>query len=127
MNLTLIIEVYNLVDLVIGCGVVITFLFGLCSVFLASVLSGKSSKKNFWSYRKNICARILNGFVSLNKILIYFSFFNHLLSLVCICYIFINNLMVWYCLSYISSTLRSSLYLFCCMQYSLWYNWRQFC
>lgn len=49
--------------LVIGCGVVITFLFGLCSVFLASILSGKSSQKNFWSYRKNICARILNGFV----------------------------------------------------------------
>lgn len=50
--------------LIIGCGVVVTFLFGLCSVFLASILSGKSSKKNFWSYRKNICARILNGFVS---------------------------------------------------------------
>jgi hypothetical protein len=53
--------------LIIGCGVVITFLFGLCSVFLASVLSGKSSKKNFWSYKKNICARILNGFVSFQK------------------------------------------------------------
>jgi hypothetical protein len=53
--------------LVIGCGVAVTFLFGLCSVFLASLLSGQSRKKNFWSYRKNICARILNGFVSLKK------------------------------------------------------------
>lgn len=74
--------------LVIGCGVVITFLFGLCAVFLASILSGKSGEKNFWSYRKNICARILNGFVSLNKIhstmidCQSFSFFwSHFLSL----------------------------------------------
>lgn len=50
--------------LVIGCGVAVTFLFGLCSLLLASGVSGKSRKKNFWGYRKNICARILNGFVS---------------------------------------------------------------
>lgn len=50
--------------LTIGCGVSVTFLFGLCSVLLASAVSGKSRKKNFWGYRKNICARILNGFVS---------------------------------------------------------------
>lgn len=50
--------------LVVGCGVTVTFLFGLCSVFLASVFSGKATRKNFWSYRKNICARLLNGFVS---------------------------------------------------------------
>ena len=50
--------------LAIGAGVAITFLFGLCSVLLASVLSGKTRKKYFWGYRKNLCARILNGFVS---------------------------------------------------------------
>lgn len=50
--------------LVIGCGVSVTFLFGLCSILLASVVTGKSRKKAFWGYRKNICAKILNGFVS---------------------------------------------------------------
>ena len=50
--------------LFIGCGVGVTFIFGICLVLLASVVSGKSRKKNFWGYRKNICARILNGFVS---------------------------------------------------------------
>ncbi|CAF0936260.1 unnamed protein product [Adineta ricciae] len=49
--------------LTIGCGVAITIIFGLSSVLLASVLSGKTRKKYFWGYRKNLCARILNGFV----------------------------------------------------------------
>jgi len=53
----------NLGRLMIGCGVAITFIFGLCSVLLASILSGKTRKKYFWGYRKNLCARILNGFV----------------------------------------------------------------
>jgi len=51
----------------IGCGITITIVFGLCSVLLASILSGKTRKKYFWGYRKNLCARILNGFVSLQK------------------------------------------------------------
>jgi len=51
----------------IGCGITITIVFGLCSVLLASILSGKTRKKYFWGYRKNLCARILNGFVSLKK------------------------------------------------------------
>ncbi|CAF1025262.1 unnamed protein product [Adineta ricciae] len=59
--------------LTVGCGVTITFLFGLCSVFLASVFSGKASRKNFWSYRKNICARILNGFFLLITFLLTIS------------------------------------------------------
>lgn len=50
--------------LTIGCTVAITFVFGLFSVLLASILSGKTRKKYFWGYRKNLCARILNGFVS---------------------------------------------------------------
>lgn len=54
----------NLSRLMVGCGVGITFIFGLCSVLLASILSGKTRKKYFWGYRKNLCARILNGFVS---------------------------------------------------------------
>ncbi|UJR28691.1 hypothetical protein I4U23_009920 [Adineta vaga] len=41
----------------------ITIIFGLCSVLLASILSGKTRKKYFWGYRKNLCARILNGFI----------------------------------------------------------------
>ncbi|CAF0992293.1 unnamed protein product [Rotaria sordida] len=61
--------------LVIGCGVVITFLFGLCSVFLASVITGKSSQKHFWGYKKNICARILNGFFLLITFFLTISWF----------------------------------------------------
>ncbi|CAF3173361.1 unnamed protein product [Rotaria socialis] len=53
----------NLSRLAIGCGVGITFVFGICTVLLASVLSGKTRKKYFWGSRKNLCARILNGFV----------------------------------------------------------------
>ncbi|CAF1673363.1 unnamed protein product [Rotaria magnacalcarata] len=53
----------NLTRLAIGCGVAITFVFGICTVLLASVVSGKTRKKYFWGYRKNLCARILNGFV----------------------------------------------------------------
>ena len=34
--------------LFIGCGVGVTFIFGICLVLLASVVSGKSRKKNFW-------------------------------------------------------------------------------
>lgn len=58
----------------IGCGAATTFVFGLSSVLLASILSGKTRKKYFWGYRKNLCARILNGFV--RGINLYFSKFN---------------------------------------------------
>lgn len=53
----------NVTRLMIGCGAATTFVFGLSSVLLASILSGKTRKKYFWGYRKNLCARILNGFV----------------------------------------------------------------
>lgn len=65
----------NLSRLMIGCGVATTFVFGLCSVLLASILSGKTRKKYFWGSRKNLCARILNGFVLFITFLLTISWF----------------------------------------------------
>ncbi|CAF3598621.1 unnamed protein product [Adineta steineri] len=69
--------------LMIGCGVAITIVFGLCSVLLASILSGKTRKKYFWGYRKNLCARILNGFVLFITFLLTISW----LSIACLTFI----------------------------------------
>ena len=96
--------------LIIGCGVTVTFVFGLCTVLLASVVSGKSRKKNFWGYRKNICARILNGFVrefqGQNCSISFVSLF----YVVLIDYICSDYSLVRHCLSYICSTLRTFLH-----------------
>jgi hypothetical protein len=98
----------------IGCGITITIVFGLCSVLLASILSGKTRKKYFWGYRKNLCARILNGFVSLQKNQ------NDTLNVCFLIEGFIynisfNNFMAWDCLFDIYSIIWSFLCVFCHM------------
>jgi hypothetical protein len=107
----------QLTRLTIGSGVAITFIFGLCSVFLASILTGKTRKKYFWGYRKNLCARFLNGFVCrLNSIerIVDIRFWRHCSScyLVCTNHISSNIVMAWHCLSNTHSIVRLILRLF---------------